>query len=85
MNKIELKQALDEERIDSHYYSLNGLSEEIYDNRVILENENSKWLVYYFEHGEKWDVSVFDTEDEACKFLFQWVIRDPNTRIWKEL
>ena len=82
MNKEELKRALDKDRIDSHYYSLNGLDNLLYEGRTILEKGKNGWLVYYYERGEKWDIHVFKTEDEACTFLFNRITQDPNTRIF---
>ncbi len=84
MNKEELKKALDKEGIHPHYYSLNGLQGGPYDGTSILDKEGNKWLVYYFERGEKWDMHVFDTEDEACRFFLKWISSDPMTRIYKQ-
>ena len=84
MNREELKEVLDKEKIDPHYYSLDGLAGGPYDNVMILEKEGSRWLVYYYERGEKWDIHVFETEDEACKLLLQRILRYPDTRIWED-
>jgi hypothetical protein len=84
MNKEELKTRLDQEGINSHYYSLNGLAGGPYDGTHILDKEESKWLVYYFERGLKWDIHMFETEDEACRYFSQWITRDPLTRIYNE-
>ena len=81
MNKEELKKALGHEKIDPRYYSLEGLLDRNFDDRFILEKPFTKWFVYYYERGEKHDIHVFTTEDEACKYLLETLVRDPLTRI----
>lgn len=82
MNREELKKALDEAGVHSHYYSLNGLQGGPYDGTSILEKEGNKWLVYYFERGRKWDLQYFNTEDEACRYFLQKLTKSPITRIY---
>jgi hypothetical protein len=82
MNREELKKALDKEGVNPHYYSLNGLAGGPYDGTSILEKEGNKWLVYYFERGSKWDMQIFLTEDEACRYMFRILTRSPLTRIY---
>lgn len=79
MNKEELKKA-DEAGVHPHYYSLSGLLGGPYDDTEILEREGNKWLVYHFERGSKWDLQYFETEDAACRYFLQKLIRSPITR-----
>lgn len=83
MNKEELKTVLQREGIDSRFYSLHGLAGSSYDDVQILEQEGSKWIVYYVERGEKSQIHLFNTENEACLFLLEKLRRDPTTRIKK--
>lgn len=39
----------------------------------IEERTDRKWQTYYSERGEKNSLKVFDSEDEACNFFFDWV------------
>lgn len=84
MNKRELKEALDKEGIHPSYYSLNGLIGGPWDGVRILDKQGKKWVTYYFERGAKWDIKVFESEDEACNYFFQWISNDPITRIYNE-
>lgn len=82
--KEELKKTLDREKIDPRYYSLNGLDDPNYYDRLILDNQNNQWLVYYYERGTKDDIRVFPTEEEACRYILQLLIRDTNNRIYNQ-
>lgn len=82
MNREELKVALDREGVKPHYYSLNGLSGGPYDGASILEKEGNKWVYYDFERGSKNNLQYFDTEDEACRYMFKVLTKDPLTRIY---
>jgi hypothetical protein len=84
LNKEELKNALVKEQIDPRYYSLDGLGDSHYFDRIILEKSMEEWLVYHYERGSKNNLRTFISEDEACNFLFNWIIRDPNTRIYNQ-
>jgi hypothetical protein len=81
MNTQELNKKLDDAKINPQYYSLNGFEGGIYNDRIILEKEGAHWLVYYTERGNKYDIHVFNTEDEACLFLFNWINRDPSIKL----
>jgi hypothetical protein len=82
MNIEELKKALDEEGVHPVYYSLNGIRGKYEDNSSILEKKGNKWMYYHYERGGKFDVRYFNTEDEACKYMFQKLTSDPTTRIY---
>ena len=82
MNIEELKKVLDKEGIKPIYYSLNGIRGDQEDGTSILEKKGNKWVYYYYERRGKFDLQYFDTEDEACKYILQILIRDPNTRIY---
>jgi hypothetical protein len=71
MNRAELKKILDDAGVIPQYYSLNGLSGGPYDGRNILENEGTRWRVYFFERGGIDDLQYFNNEDEACRYLLK--------------
>ena len=66
MKKDELRSALINKGISRSYYSLeDGLPNE----KLCLDYENSKWVVYYSERGTKTGIQYFDNEDDACDYL----------------
>jgi len=68
MDKNELRQKLNNEKIPISYYNIDGIGE--IDQKLCLEHNGNKWLVYYSERGQKFDLSVFDDEEDACKDLY---------------
>jgi len=82
MNIEGLKRALDRKGIKPIYYSLNGIRGDLEDGTSIIENQEGKWMYYYFERGGKFNIKYFNTENEACKYLYELLIRDPNTKIF---
>jgi len=66
MKKYELRSALINKGISQSYYSLeDGLPNE----KLCLDYNNSKWVVYYSERGIKTGIQYFDNEDDACDYL----------------
>ena len=39
-------------------------------------------MYYYYERGVKHDLQYFDTEGEACQYIFQELTKYPETRIY---
>lgn len=71
MNKIQLREVFIEKKIQKDIYSLEGgLPNECY----CLNKEKNKWEVYYSERGVKSQIVQFDTEEEACDYLYNTVI-----------
>jgi len=69
MNKDILKRELDDLKINSDLYSLNG---DLLPDRVILNNSYSDWEVFYLdERGLRNDVKHFNTEEEACHYILE--------------
>jgi len=62
-----LKLALTSQGTPPQLYSLNGYAED----RVCLDQQDHKWIVYIGTRGQKADSSVFDTEDDACLNLIE--------------
>lgn len=64
----ELKTALRKAKVPAEYYNLDGQGRD--DERLCLIRENSKWVVYYSERGVRTTEEVFNTEAEACNYIF---------------
>jgi hypothetical protein len=77
MDFDQLKHVADQEGIVCRAYSLEAGR---VDNQYVLGRDGGLWTVYYFERGERWDVSHFLSEDEACTFLLDELRKDPTTR-----
>lgn len=72
MTKTELKQNLVRENIPADIYSLEGgLANEVY----CLGKNGDVWEVYYSERGQKTSLEFFQTEDVACEFFYNWLVR----------
>lgn len=77
VNRDLLQKLLDKEGIDPSAYSLDGGSPfEAY----VLEERAPSWTVYYSERGLRSGEVEFESEDEACSYLLELVLRDPTTR-----
>lgn len=74
MNKNELKNNLQKLNINPGFYSLEG---ELLPDRIVLFNSYSKWHVFYFdERGNRNNEKFFDSESEACNFIYSEFIRN---------
>ena len=73
MKKSELKQALKLNSVPEYYYNIDGTGE--VDQKVCLENINSKWSVYYCERGKKFDECIFNSEEEACQNIYERLVQ----------
>lgn len=72
MNKRELAQRLVNEDIDKYSYCLEGGYPN--ESHCIFKN-GDVWEVYYSEKGRKSKLKMFDTEEEACKYFYSWLIK----------
>jgi len=71
MNIHQLELKLKSENFPVHAYSLNGG----YPNEAFcIGQNNGKWEVYYSERGNKSSLKIFDTEEEACVCLYNWLV-----------
>lgn len=57
-------------------------------NADLLENDkyhlvfiNGVWQVYYSERGHKWDYREFNSESDACDYL--WRLLEKDETIWR--
>jgi len=78
MDRKQLQRAAAREGIRDSAYSLDG---GLPFERYVLSIVTGGWSVYYSERGERVGETFFDTEDEACSFLFDKLVRDPTTRL----
>lgn len=69
MNTKELKKALKKAKIPTEFYNLDGTGRD--DERLCLVKENGKWVVYYLERGVRTTELLFDSEEEACKYILK--------------
>jgi len=56
----------------------------ISDNRDCIINENNKWQVFYYERGKKTALKEFDTEESACKYYEELILKN-NERNKKKI
>lgn len=69
MDVSMLQKALQELQIPQHLYNIDGKGRD--DERLCLSCADGKWTVYYAERGVKTTNIVFDTESEACTYMYQ--------------
>ena len=73
MNIRELKEIFEGQRIPKDLYSLSGgLPNESY----CIEQVKGQWAVYYSERGIRSNLELFDTEEDACLYLYECVKRE---------
>lgn len=66
MNKEKLRSILLNKGISRSYYSLEG---GLPNEKLCLDYENGKWIVYYSERGTRTGIRYFDNEEDACDYL----------------
>jgi len=72
MNRKELKIKLEQLGIRERIYSLYGKEN---PNTTVLAYRNRKWIVYGInERGNQHIDGIFETENDACEFLYQNMI-----------
>ncbi|MCH1939870.1 hypothetical protein [Holdemania massiliensis] len=70
MNREELSKELLKKKIPQDAYSLfGGLP-----NECFCLAEEKQWEVYYSERGKKTQLRKFNSEDEACEFMYKKLI-----------
>ena len=65
----ELKQKLNTLGIKQSNYVLGSFWD---DKFSIIQNEN-KWEVFFSERGNKNDLKIFETEQKACEYFFNYI------------
>lgn len=72
MNVKELIKVLVECNVPKELYNLEGKGRK--DERFCLEHVEEKWNVFYSERGCKTTNLFFDSEEEACLYLYNELI-----------
>ena len=68
MEKSDLEKLLKGKGIPEDAYTLLG---GIPNEKFCLENRKNIWEVYYSERGIKTDLRQFDSESDACEYLYR--------------
>jgi hypothetical protein len=72
MKLHELESKLKSSNIRPDMYSLTGgLPNEAY----CIGQQNGIWEVYYSERGSKTNLKTFQSEEEACLYFHNWLLR----------
>ena len=69
MNREELKNKLDELKVNPLIYSLYG---ELLSDRMVLYQSCDDWIVFYFdERGNRDNEKIFNSESDSCKYIYK--------------
>lgn len=68
MDKRELQERINSEKIPKDVYSLGG---GLPNEKLCLGEVAGKWEVYYSERGEKTGLVTFGSESEACEYFYK--------------
>jgi hypothetical protein len=71
MNRRELALALNQQRISSDLYALDGSWTTLANDGYLLAHTRDAWIVQYFERGATRELARFDSESAACDYLYQ--------------
>ena len=74
MDRKQLKANLDRIRVPESYYNL-GTGGFIDEKLVLGRTDDGKWEVFYAERGHHAVRGIFDTEQEACAYMYR-VLRE---------
>ena len=82
MNVAELKITLDKEGINPIYYNLDGSTKRAWTGAWILKKGANWWRVFYSERGMTHQLIDFSSEDDACTYLLQKLLKDPIHKVF---
>jgi hypothetical protein len=77
MDRHRLETLLDQEGVRRDTYAF---GEPERDEQSVLAPTRGGWIVYYWERGLKTGIHTFETEDEACRYLLNILLRDSTAR-----
>lgn len=69
MNIAELAQVLEREGYSPSWYSFDKNSPPV--DGYILDKEDGRWRVFYFERGTTREIAAFESEAKACEFFYE--------------
>lgn len=70
MKKYDLKKILEEEGVSKSLYCLDG---GLPNEKLCLDYEGNKWVVYYSERGVRTGLECFINEDDACCYIYKLI------------
>jgi hypothetical protein len=73
MNKSILEKEFESRKISKDAYSLNG---GLPNEAFCISFNKGVWEVYYSEKGLKSGLKIFNTEEEACNYLLETVVKN---------
>lgn len=73
MNSEQLRDLLRKDGVPAFLYNLDGYGRN--DERFCLEYTANGWHVYYSERGEKTTSKMFKSEDAACQYIYNELMR----------
>jgi len=77
MNKEQLARRLEIEGFIKAFYVLDGPPD--WDG-FHLHSLGARWLVDYYDHGQRQAIGDYATEHEACECLYRELAADPGAR-----
>lgn len=66
-NKLKLNS-----QISSDSYSLSG---GLPNESLCINYNGRQWEVYYSERGNKSNMNIFNTENEACEYFYNYLLK----------
>jgi len=77
MKREELRRLLAANGVRDDAYELSGGD---VDEAYVLGKERGRWVVFYSERGLRSGVQRFQSEDEACRYLYEELLGDSAAR-----
>lgn len=66
MNTQQLMERLNREGLPKQFYDFNTRKDDVH----VLLQEDGKWLVFYMERGNRYNLKSFDNEEAACEEFY---------------
>jgi hypothetical protein len=77
MTRDQLKSILTALKVNHQAYCLDG---GLPDEKYTLDQVGVKWVVYYSERGQRSGERLFNSEDQACRYMLELLVKDTTTR-----
>lgn len=78
LDKIELERLLKKAFVRKEEYNLSETGWRY--EKLCLARKGEKWQVYYEEHGKKTTNEIFDTESDACHYIYEELVGKSQNR-----
>lgn len=76
-NRMKLVKALQNAGVRASAYNVSGAK----DMALCIEKNSDEWEVFYFERGGKTFSKLFASEEDACTYMYNELIRDKTAFI----